>query len=49
MIILSGRTYSSQNVQQIWESTLSKLWSDIVVGRESEYLKIFFTFLEVNM
>jgi hypothetical protein len=25
------------------------IWSDIVVGRESGYLKIFFTFLEVNM
>ena len=36
-----------RNVRQIWESTLSK--SDIVVGRESGYLKIFFTFLEVNM
>ena len=46
-IILSGRTYSSQNVRQIWESTLSK--SDYLVGRESGYLKIFFTFLEVNM
>jgi hypothetical protein len=31
MIILSGRTYSSQNVRQIWESTLSK--SDYLVGR----------------
>jgi hypothetical protein len=30
MIILSGRTYSSQNVRQIWESTLSK--SDYLVG-----------------
>ena len=29
-IILSGRTYSSQNVWQIWESTLSK--SDYLVG-----------------
>ena len=29
-IILSGRTYSSQNVRQIWESTLSK--SDYLVG-----------------
>ena len=36
-----------RNVRQIWESTLSK--SDYLVGRESEYLKIFFTFLEVNM
>ena len=25
------------------------IWSDIVVGRESGYLKIFFTFLGVNM
>ena len=25
------------------------IWSDILVGRESGYLKIFFTFLEVNM
>ena len=25
------------------------IWSNIVVGRESGYLKIFFTFLEVNM
>ena len=25
------------------------IWSDIVVGHESGYLKIFFTFLEVNM
>ena len=25
------------------------IWSDIVVGRESGYLKIFFKFLEVNM
>ena len=25
------------------------IWSDIVVGRESGYLKILFTFLEVNM
>ena len=41
MIILSGRTYSSQNVRQIWEPTLSK--SDYLVGhRESGYLKIFF-------
>ena len=55
-IILSGRTYSSQNVRQIWESesqhSLSPtIWSDIMVmvGRESGYLKIFFTFLEVNM
>ena len=46
-IILSGRTYSSQNVRQIWESTLSKF--DYLVGHESGYLKIFFTFLEVNM
>jgi hypothetical protein len=31
-------------------NTLSPtIWSDIVVGRESGYLKIFFTFLEVNM
>jgi hypothetical protein len=30
MIILSGPTYSSQNVRQIWESTLSK--SDYLVG-----------------
>ena len=29
-IILSGPTYSSQNVRQIWESTLSK--SDYLVG-----------------
>jgi hypothetical protein len=45
-IILSGRTYSCQNVRQIWESTLLSptIWSDIVVvvGRESGYLKIFF-------
>ena len=34
-IILSGPTYSSQNVRQIWESTLSK--SDYLVGRESGY------------
>ena len=47
MIILSGRTYSSQNVRQIWESTLSK--SYYLVGHESGYLKIFFTFLEVNI
>ena len=39
----SGWTYPSQNVQQIWESTL------YLVGRKSGYLKIFFTFLEVNM
>jgi hypothetical protein len=32
-IILSGRTYSSQNVRQIWESTLSK--SDYLVGHRS--------------
>jgi hypothetical protein len=25
------------------------IWSDIVVGRESGYLKVFLTFLEVNM
>jgi hypothetical protein len=36
-----------RNVRQIWESTLSK--SDYLVGHESGYLKIFFTFLEVNM
>ena len=36
-----------RNVRQIWESTLSK--SDYLVVRESGYLKIFFTFLEVNM
>jgi hypothetical protein len=30
-------------------SLSSTIWSDIVVGRESGYLKIFFTFLEVNM
>ena len=52
-IILSGRTYSSQNVRQIWESTLSK--SDYLVGhrgrgRTREWIfKDFFTFLEVNM
>jgi len=34
-IKLSGPTYSSQNVRQIWESTLSK--SDYLVGRESGY------------
>jgi hypothetical protein len=51
-IILSGRTNSSQNVRQIWESTLSKsdyLVIVVVVGRESGYSKIVFTFLEVNM
>jgi hypothetical protein len=58
-IILSGRTYFSQNVLLTPEkcptnlrvNTLLSLtiWSDIVVGRESGYLKIFFTFLEVNM
>ena len=36
----SGRTYPSQNVRQIWESTPSN--SDYLVGRESVYLKIFF-------
>jgi hypothetical protein len=40
-IILSGPTYSSQNVRQIWESTLSK--SDYLVGhrglgRTSEWI-----------
>jgi hypothetical protein len=39
-------TYSSQNVRQIWESTLSK--SDYLVVHASAYLKIFFTFLQVN-
>jgi hypothetical protein len=57
-IILSGRTYSSQNVRLTPEKCPTNLsqhslsptiWSDIVVGRESGYLKIFFTFLEVNM
>jgi hypothetical protein len=50
-IILSGQTYSSQNVRQIWESTLSK--SDYLVGhhgRTWEWIfKDLFTFLEVNM
>jgi hypothetical protein len=53
-IILSGPTYSSQNVQQIWESTLSK--SDYLVGHrglgrtwEWIFKDFFFTFLEVNM
>ena len=51
-IKLSGPTYSSQNVRQIWESTLSK--SDYLVGhfgRTWEWLlkDFFFTFLEVNM
>ena len=32
--------YCWSNVQQIWESTLSK--SDYLVGRDSGYLKIFF-------
>jgi hypothetical protein len=55
IIILSGRTYSSQNVRQISDKFESQhslsptIWSDIVVGCESGYLKIFFTFLEVNM
>jgi hypothetical protein len=57
-IILSGRTYSSQNVRLTPEKCPTNLsqhslsptiWSDIVVGRESGYLKICFTFLEVNM
>ena len=56
-IILSGLTYSSQNIRQMSDkfesqhSTSPTIWSDIVVvvGRESGYLKIFFTFLEVNM
>ena len=50
----SGPTYSSQNVRQIWESTLSK--SDYLVGyfglgRTWEWIlkDFFFTFLEVNM
>ena len=38
----SGPTYSSQNVQQIWESTLSKSDIVVLVGRESGHLKIFF-------
>jgi hypothetical protein len=40
-------TFAIIEVNLIWESTLSK--SDYLVGRESGYLKIFFTFLEVNM
>ena len=39
-IKLSGLTYSSQNVRQIWESTLSK--SDYLVGRQSGYQIFFF-------
>jgi hypothetical protein len=41
----------SREMSDKFESTLSSptIWSDIVVGRESGYLKIFFTFLEVNM
>jgi hypothetical protein len=57
-IILSGPTYSSQNVRQIWESTLSK--SDYLVGHfglgqtfwsdvRVDIKRFFFTFLEVNM
>ena len=57
-IILSGPTYSSQNVQQIWESTLSK--SDYLVGHfclgrtfwsdvRVDIKRFLFTFLEVNM
>jgi hypothetical protein len=57
-IILSGPTYSSQNVRQIWESTLSK--SDYLVehfglGRtfwsdvRVDIKRFLFTFLEVNM
>jgi hypothetical protein len=47
-IILSGRTYSSQNVRQMSDKFESQhslsptIWSDIVVGSESGYLKIFF-------
>ena len=57
-IILSGPTYFSQNVRQIWESTLSK--SDYLVGHfglgqtfwsdvRVDIKRFFFTFLEVNM
>jgi hypothetical protein len=51
-IKLSGPTYSSQNVRQIWESTISK--SDYLVGhfgRTWEWIlkDFFFTFLEVNI
>ena len=57
-IILSGPTYSSQKVRQIWESTLSKF--DYLVGHfglgrtfwldvRVDIKRFFFTFLEVNM
>jgi hypothetical protein len=57
-IILSGPTYSSQNVRQIWESTLSK--SDYLVGHfglgrtfwsdvRVDIKRFFFTFLEVKI
>ena len=54
-IILSGRTYSPDNIRHISDKFESQhslspaIWSNIVVGRESGYLKIIFTFLEVNM
>ena len=49
-IIISGPTYSSQNVRQMCDKFESQhslsptIWSDIMVlvGRESGYLKIFF-------
>ena len=44
----SGPTYSTQNVRQMSDKFASQhslsptIWSDILVGRESGYLKIFF-------
>ena len=47
-----------RNIRQIWESAPSNSWvfgrtswvdSEYLIGRESGYLKFFFTFLEVNM
>jgi hypothetical protein len=47
-IILSGRTYSSQNVRQMSDKFESQhslsptIWSDIVVGRESGFKDFFY-------